>query len=91
MVHGIDRDDLITETAAAVARLLGPLLDAARPPLRVDRDECARLVGLSGPALDRLVKAGLVPSSKPNRRRLFDPVAVAEAIDRIETGDGSHE
>lgn len=58
----------------------GSLRPVAGMKLLVSSDELAKLVSLSRPTIDRLVRDSRIPSITVGRRRLFDPNDVVEAL-----------
>lgn len=55
------------------------------PPLLVDRAEMARLISISTTQLDKMVRDGVVPSTKSGSKRLFSPAKVVAAMEAADT------
>jgi excisionase family DNA binding protein len=48
--------------------------------LLVNADDLAKLISISRPTVERLVRANRIPSIRIGRRRLFDPNDVVKAL-----------
>ena len=90
LLRDTDRAELIAEITTEVVAAIRPLLGEAQEPRLVDRHRMAELAGVSLPMVDRLTSAGDVPSVMIGRRRLYQPVAVIDALAHRERA-GSHE
>lgn len=77
-----DAERIICGVVAAIK----PLLDA-RPEL-VDGDTMSQKLGVSPASVDRLRRAGVIPSIKLGHRRLYRPDAVIAAIEADQGGGG---
>ena len=80
ILRDTDREELIKDTAAAVAELLGPVIKSSASPMLVNGDRMAELAGISRPTIDRAVRDGVIPSVMIGRARRFSPTAVVEAL-----------
>ena len=78
LLRDTDRDELIRETAAAVVAALRPMMtdDLHRPK---GRDDMAEWLGIGVATLDRMTKAGEIPSLLLNKRRCYVPAHVIAA------------
>jgi excisionase family DNA binding protein len=78
LLRDTDRDELIRETAAAVVAALRPILtdDMHRPR---SRDDMAEWLGIGVATLDRLTRAGEIPSVMLGSRRCYIPAHVVAA------------
>ncbi|TWU54393.1 Helix-turn-helix domain protein [Rubripirellula tenax] len=81
LIRDTDRDELIRDTAEAVAQLLRSESASETKPMLVDGDEMARLASISRPTVDRGVRSGLIPSVMIGRARRFRPDAVIAALE----------
>ncbi|TWU51141.1 excisionase family DNA-binding protein [Rubripirellula reticaptiva] len=81
LIRDTNRDELIRDTAEAVAKLLRSENASEAMPMLVDGDEMARLAGISRPTIDRAVRSGLIPSIMVGRARRFRPAAVITALE----------
>lgn len=78
LLRDTDREELIRETAAAVVDAMRPLMsdDLHRPK---SRDDMADWLGIGIATLDRMTKAGEIPSMLLNKRRCYVPAHVIAA------------
>jgi hypothetical protein len=78
LLRDTDRDELIRATAAAVVEALRPIMtdDLHRPK---GRDDMADWLGIGVATLDRMTKAGEIPSMLLNKRRCYVPAHVIAA------------
>lgn len=78
LLRECDRSDLLNDLRVCVREEIEEAL--RRRPQAVEGEEMASIAGISRTSLDRLRKAGKVPSAKVGTRRLYDPDAVMAAL-----------
>ena len=79
----LDSRELAEEIAQLVVSQFQASLAGGHAARRlVGRNEMAELAGLSVPAIDRMVSSGSIPSIQQGKRRLFNPEAVLQAMQK---------
>ena len=89
ILRDVDPEQLRRDIAADVVRELKAVLADQFEPRLLERPEMAERIGIGVSTLDQLVTAGKIPSVQVNRRRLFDPAAVIEALKSGPDADGA--
>ncbi|WP_286765809.1 MULTISPECIES: helix-turn-helix domain-containing protein [Rhodopirellula] len=90
LIRDTDREQLVSDIAAEVMRMLAPELQkmagqsrqsqSATTPQLVGAAEMARIANVSESTVARMVAAKKIPSSKVLGARRFDPAAVLSAM-----------
>ena len=79
--------ELAEQLAPILADRLAPNLERSTAPLLVDGQEMARLAGSSPSTIDRLRRAGTIPSVLVGSSRRYSPSDVIAALARSEGAD----
>lgn len=66
---------------STAAKMATPVLPPSLPPVGINREQAAALIGVSATLFDRLVSDGLMPDSRAvYGRRVWDVAEVVEAF-----------
>ncbi len=85
LLRDTDPADFTEQIAAEFEALLRRVLAESTQPKLVDRNELARLLGVSIQTINRLVKDRMIPSVRIGKRRLFEARKVIDALTDVET------